>query len=224
MTGLPTPLDALLQALQQADPMERAAAAAALAPFRDARARQALEAAARDPHWPVRAAALRALGDPEHLAAALRDPVIPVRIRAVERLGEAPDAPAGAAEALLGALGDADAAVRDAALALLARLGVTPTERLCELLSTGDAPLRRWAVERLGEAAAGARRAVPALEARLRPARWPAESDAGVREAVRAAIGRIREAARAIPPGTPEIAAGTPIAPDRLPRLPGDST
>jgi len=134
------------------------------------------------------------VGHPEEvdeLLARLSDESWRVRTAAVERLGPSPE-PQALLPRLLALLDAGDTVGgRDAAAAVLIRVGSPAMPPLVERLGADDAGLRMAALAVLG--GMGDRRAVPALTARL------ADADPNVRAAAAEALGKV---------GGPEAAAG----------------
>lgn len=198
----------------------------------DARATRLARARQPDEETRYRATLELDGSDPDELAELLlrlSDESWRVRTAAVERLGELPDGPALLPRLL--ALLDAGDTVggRDAAAAVLIRIGAPALAPLVDRLGAQDVGLRVTALSVLG--GLGDRRAVPALAARL------ADADPNVRSAAAEALGRVGgpEAAAALlaaldsddltlQAAALEALAATQVAPPvyRLSRLMGD--
>jgi HEAT repeat protein/beta-lactamase regulating signal transducer with metallopeptidase domain len=194
---------ALILALKDAEVEVRRAAAQSLSNLRDPRAVPGLIEATRDSDAEVRASAVAALGEigdrraAAALGQALKDPAKDVKRAAFNALAEMPHE-AVPDELVLGAMSDADAELRQAALSLaINRLDGTEDEdgvrhanpryvtAFTKLLGDTDADIRATAAGALGEA--GLHEAPAAL---LQAA---TDKSPDVREHVACALGEIRD-------------------------------
>ena len=194
---------ALILALKDREVEVRRAAAQSLANLRDPRAVPGLIEATRDSDAEVRACAVMALGEigdrraATALGQALKDPARDVKRAAFNALAEMPHEAVPDA-LILGAMGDADAELRQAALSLaINRLDGSEDEEgvrhadpryvsaFARLLSDGDGDIRATAASALGEV--GLHEAPAAL---LQAA---ADKNPDVREHVASSLGEIRD-------------------------------